>query len=69
MCGESPTRRGTCFLYLLAAAPLLLATLNTYAVRLTTGSAIEQYLEARKEKAIRVEFKRGEKKVVDLSSP
>ena len=39
------------------------------AVRSTTGSAIEQYLEERKEKAIRVEFKRGEKKVVDLFSP
>jgi len=38
-------------------------------VRLNTSSAIEQYLEEHKEKAIPVEFKRGEKKVVDLFSP
>jgi len=30
MCGESPTFQAAYFLYLLAAMPLLLATLNAY---------------------------------------
>ena len=41
----------------------------TTAIRPSVSAEIEQYLAEHKEKAIRVEFKRGEKKIADLFSP